>query len=291
MTPPTYKATEIIDFLATPTVTNADELITNPFWAITQQKELIDSMHSASYIQQSIFGLPRDFENKIEFDCFLMHTPKDIVSGDFYWSYKILDKLIIMVGDCTGHGIPGALLTIFAHSALYKAVAEARITDPGKILSTVSACFSETFKLKRSITGIGMDATICTIDTNKMQLEFAGAGNSLWITRKNELIELRGDRFSVGSNNTHAEFSTQHYNLQKNDNIYLFTDGYEDQFGGEPLAHAGGKKFLRKRFKQVVLEMHDQPMNKQKNGLVRVMDNWKKDFEQVDDICVLGVKI
>ncbi|MFI5204016.1 MAG: PP2C family protein-serine/threonine phosphatase [Flavobacteriales bacterium] len=286
------KTTEIMSLLATPTLSDNNPHLANPFWAATHAKELKDSMHSASYIQQSIFGLPSDFEKKIEYECFLFHSPKEVVSGDFYWSYKILDKLIVIVGDCTGHGIPGALLTIFAHSALYKTVVEARITDPGEILTKVSALFSETFALKKAVTGIGMDASVCVIDTRTKKLEFAGAGNPVWITRDNDLLEIKGDRFSVGSYyESPVKFTTQRIALRENDAIYLFTDGYEDQFGGNQTTNFGGKKFLKKRFKKTVWSMSDLSMDQQKINLALTLDDWKKDFEQIDDVCVLGLKI
>lgn len=249
-------------------------------------KELIDSMLYAQYIQESIFGKPENFVWNLPLDSFLLYRPKDIVGGDFYWTYRILNKQVVAVGDCTGHGIPGAMLTLLANNALNRTVIENRTTCPGDILHHLNRFFVEAFGHHTEDIDVGMDMAICSIDMDGRSLEYAGARNPLWLVRNRQLTEFKGERSSIGSANRHfPEYKTVSIDLHKDDVVYLFSDGYMDQFGG-----SDKRKFMRKRFRALLASNSHQDMEVQKYLLENGLDLWQGDLEQIDDICVLGMR-
>jgi len=253
---------------------------------------MIDSLKHAAFLQQCLFGTTDEYLEKLAFKSFLIYKPKDYVSGDFYWTYKILDKIIIVIGDCTGHGTTGALLTVLAKNSLYKAVCENRLTLPSQILDFVNKELAQSFNTTGNEHGFGMDVSISVINKTKMELEYSGSNNQLWIVRENSLIEFSGDKYSIGSlYNLSGSFSSNKIKLKRHDLIYMFTDGYQDQFGGHFPNKPEGKKFLKKRLREVLLSISGFSIDEQKVRLENIISTWKRGCVQTDDICFLGLKI
>jgi serine phosphatase RsbU (regulator of sigma subunit) len=245
-------------------------------------------------------------------DSFVLYLPKAIVSGDFYWMKDLGDKLLFAAVDCTGHGVPGALLTTFAYDGLNRVVSEFGITQPAAMLDKLNAVMVEEFADVSDNSGAnrysirdGMDLSLCCLHRDTNVIEFAGAHNSLCITTNNKqlldgegvirverenqaLFEVKADRQCVDffSGQKLEPFTNHKIQLAKGDLVYLFSDGYADQFGGDR-----GKKMLTKRLKEILLGMHDEPMDKQKEILIARFDAWRKDLFQVDDVCVIGLRI
>lgn len=262
-----------------------------------KNKDLTDSIHYAQRIQSSILTSEEYLENMFlskgpDSSYFVLYKPKDIVAGDFYWAYQTPDnKLIWMVADCTGHGVPGAFMSFIGNSLLNEIVVEKKIYEPHEILENmrsgiIKALGQSGGDKKRD----GMDACLCCWDKTTNKLTFAGANNPLWIIKNNstgEIIELESDSQPVGH---HAEtmmpFTKKEFQLEKGDMLYSATDGFADQFGG-----CKGKKFKSKPFQTLLLSICHRPMQEQKEILNEVIVNWKGDLEQTDDICVMGVRI
>lgn len=267
-------------------------------------KEISDSISYAKRIQQAI--LPKASSVAKEFDdCFVWYLPKNVVSGDFYWLERIENSIILAVADCTGHGVPGAMVSVVCHNALNRAVFELGITDPEKILETTRALVIETFDKSGGEVKDGMDIALIQIIPDQQKVIFAGANNNLYIIRQglkpeitaercevslhNEqlctLIELKADKQPIGRFSKAKPFSRQELKLEENDQLYLFTDGLADQFGGPK-----GKKFKYQQFKEILVENHTYSLSKQYEELVQRFNQWKGELEQVDDICVIGVR-
>jgi serine phosphatase RsbU (regulator of sigma subunit) len=217
---------------------------------------------------------------------FVLFLPKDVVSGDFYWFQKQAGKKLFAAADCTGHGVPGAFMSLVAHNALNHVTKV--YTKPGQILNQVNRMASKAFNQDRQDQiRDGMDIALCSLDENTLHLEFSGAQNNLWIVREGVCFELKGDKQSVGKSDQDASpFTSQQFTCQKGDILYLFSDGYADQFGGEQ-----GKKLMRKRFKEIIIETASQPMADQKKYLQQFIEDWRQDREQVDDILVMGIQV
>ncbi len=220
-------------------------------------------------------------------DAFIFHKPRDIVSGDFYWIYERNNKVFVAAVDCTGHGVPGAFMSILGVE-LFRKVTQNPIEDPGKILSRISEDFSvifsdiEDFSLKD-----GMDISFCVIDKANYVMQYAGAFNPLYLIRDNKIIEIKGNRFSVSMEKKQEslDFKTHDIPLERDDMIYIFSDGYADQFGGYE-----GKKFKYRRFRHMLLNIHKLPLDDQKSYLEESIEVWRGNYEQVDDILVIGIK-
>lgn len=274
--------------------------ITSQNEQISRQKELIekknnevlDSINYAKTIQEAILPPDRSFIESFA-GAFVLYRPKDIVSGDFYWMEKHGEKMIFAVVDCTGHGVPGAFMSIVGHNALNQAVREKGITTASLILDYLNNYVNETLHNTSSHhqgrkVRDGMDMSLCVYDTETQVLEFAGAYNPLVLIRNGEMHEYKADRRPIGSTDLYGDkpFKNNIIQLQKRDRIYLFSDGYADQFGGPD-----GKKFYKGKFKDTLLVMEGEPMHVQKQILIETFMKWKGDFEQVDDICIIGVQI
>jgi serine phosphatase RsbU (regulator of sigma subunit) len=260
----------------------------------TKNKEIMDSINYAKKIQEAMLLTSRDLCKTIFTDHFIMYLPKDIVSGDFYWAYSAHENQVIWtVADCTGHGVPGAFMNMIGSSLLNEIVIERGISTANNILDELKNGIMKALG-QNGATGDsrdGMDAAICVWHKDTNKLEYAGAFNPLYLVRKNKLIILEADRKPVGwwlySDTIERPFTLQEIQLEKGDMIYLFSDGYVDQFGGEH-----GKKFSRRRFKDILLSIHNKPMEEQNDILHETFESWKSHKEeQVDDICVIGVKI
>jgi serine phosphatase RsbU (regulator of sigma subunit) len=254
---------------------------------LKKNQEIMESLQYAKRIQESI--LP-DIEvlSEKKIDYFVLYKPKDVVSGDFYWYYSKEKIDFLAVADCTGHGVPGAFMSIMNYNLLNQSIQDEHILEPNKILDNVKQKLI--FNLNRQ--GVknvrdGMDIAMIAIDYEKQKIAFAGAHNPLWLIRNEELTEVKSDKMSVGLDEFHVNesFSVKTIDILQGDVIYLFSDGYADQFGGEK-----NKKFTYKQLKKVLLNIHTLSMKQQKVVLENTFLNWKKDEEQIDDVCIMGLK-
>jgi CheY-like chemotaxis protein len=218
--------------------------------------------------------------------CLLM--PKDIVSGDFYWFHRIDNKLLAGVFDCTGHGIPGAFMSMLGITLLNETVTREKVYEPDLILNRLREKIIEALGQKGIICEVkdGMDGSIICYDLSTRILVYSGAFNPMYLIRDNKIIEFMGDRMTLSYQDNIADFSHQEIETKQNDLVYLFTDGFVDQFGGQE-----DKKFRRAQFKQVLLKNHKNPLTVQKEILLDTYKSWKGNGEQVDDITVVGLRL
>ncbi|PJA09318.1 MAG: hypothetical protein COX70_01955 [Flavobacteriales bacterium CG_4_10_14_0_2_um_filter_32_8] len=265
------------------------------------QKELVEIKHEeiqasityAKRIQRAILPSPKTVKKYLP-ESFIFYKPKDIVAGDFYWMEKKDEKIIFAACDCTGHGVPGAMISVVCNNALNRSVREYGLTDPGEILNKTREIVVQEFEKSEEDVKDGMDISLCnlTLNTpldggeNVATLKYAGANNPLWIIRNGEIIITRANKQPIGRFRSSNPFTTHQFELQKNDAIYIFSDGYADQFGGEK-----GKKFKAKAFIELLLSIQNKTMEEQKNSLEMNFESWRGELEQVDDILVVGVKI
>jgi phosphoserine phosphatase RsbU/P len=219
---------------------------------------------------------------------FSLLLPKDIVSGDFYWFHRIDTKILAGVFDCTGHGIPGAFMSMLGVTLLNEAVIREKISEPDLILNRLREKIIAALGQKGNISEVkdGMDASIISYDLSTRKLVYSGAFNPMYLIRDNKIIEFMGDRMTLSYQDNAANFSHQEIETKKNDIVYLFTDGFVDQFGGQE-----DKKFRRAQFKQVLLKNHKNPLAVQKEMLLDTYLKWKGIGEQVDDITVVGLRL
>lgn len=251
----------------------------------TKNRDITDSIQYAKRIQGAIFPSDKLIKTHLK-DSFVFYLPKDIVAGDFYWMDTKGDHVLFAAADCTGHGVPGAMVSVVCHNALNRAVREFNLSEPAKILDKVTELVIETFDQSDDNIKDGMDIALCSLDINSNELQFSGANNSLYIIRNGELIETKSDKQPIGKYMNTKPFTNHKIAVSKEDKIYLFTDGYADQFGGEK-----GKKFKYKQFKELLLKNNNETMNLQLDLLANSFNDWKGDLEQIDDVCVIGVKI
>lgn len=253
-------------------------------------KHVTDSIRYAKRIQESILP-PESVMQKLLPESFVFYKPKDIVSGDFYWISEKDNKVIFSAIDCTGHGVPGAFMSLVGYNLLKEIIDNMTELRPAKILDQLSEGVRSTLhQFDKSSAKDGMDIALCIVDMAKMELQFAGAFNPLYLIRNNNMQEIKADKLLIGysySDDHHEQNYTNHtVKLQKGDCIYIFSDGYHDQFGGEK-----GRKFMVNNFRQLLMDIHNQPTGLQKKTLERRFDEWKGEHDQVDDICVMGVKV
>ena len=259
-----------------------------------KNKDITDSINYAQRIQHAV--LPhKEHMDKVLRDYFVLYRPKDVISGDFYWFADIhttpsRDQLsqeiaVIAAVDCTGHGVPGALMSIMGSAILNQTTSIAEINSPGDALNFLNRELNENLKGIKD----GMDIAMIAINFHTHELQYAGAHNSIYIVRNKEIIELKPDKMAIGADSDDAinkNFTNKEFKLIPNDTIYLFTDGYADQFGGPK-----GKKFTYKKFQQLLIDIHDLPMDEQRNQVEKYHNDWKGNIEQVDDILVIGIKL
>ncbi len=256
-----------------------------------KNKHITDSIRYAKRIQNAILP-PDNYVKQMLPKSFILYKPKDIVSGDFYWMTKKNNLTIYAAVDCTGHGVPGAFMSIVGNNQLNYAVDVKKAREASLILDYLNEGVIETLREKgnESISGVkdGMDLALCIIDYKNMKLQFAGANNPLCLVRDNEIIQIKGNRMAIGGNyeNDLPKFTNHELDLKKGDVIYTFSDGYPDQFGGHD-----GRKFMLKKFRELLLKIHKNPIEEQEKILDDVLDQWRGKEEQVDDILVIGVKI
>jgi len=248
-----------------------------------QRAELMDSISYAERIQRAIF-VGQDALNANILNSFIYYKPKDKVSGDFFWVGKHKDLLIIFAGDCTGHGVPGAMLSIVGTSLLNKIVYEENLYLPGEILTRLNNLFYHQLNLKEDNIRDGMDASVITVNLVNNNAYFSGAKNDGFYVVNNVLTELKSHRYSIGENDS-AEFKTTFIPFEPNRLFYLFSDGVKDQFGG-----IRQKKFSAARFKQTILQASDLPFNQQSDFMSEIVEAWRGIMPQTDDIMVIGFK-
>lgn len=253
-----------------------------------KNKEVLDSIHYAKRIQSALLSSD-NYLKKILPEHFILYKPKDIVSGDFYWSMRQGNKVYIAAADCTGHGVPGAFMSLVGISFLNEILSEKRIGSPEKILDQLRVEVIRALNPEDASeeSKDGMDIVLLCYDTETKLLQFAGANNPLYLIRNGELQEFRTDKFPVGKYHGDMEpFALQTLPLLPNDLIYIFTDGYADQFGGPK-----GKKFKYKQLQEVLLANHTNSLPQQKMLLETSLENWKGNLEQIDDILIIGLKL
>lgn len=250
-----------------------------------KNKNITDSINYAKKIIEAILPPIKNLNNIIP-ENFIYFLPKDIVSGDFYWFTIKYEKIFIAAVDCTGHGIPGAFMSIIGMNLLDR-LANKGISNPSVMLNMMNKEVITTLKKNEEKTHIkdGMDLSLCVIDKKRQTLAYAGAYNPAYIIRNNSIIQLKGDRKSIGNDFQLNAFTSQRIQIRQDDIIYLFTDGYTDQFGSINM-----KKFKFKRFRELLLSIHKYPLNIQKQKIHKTFLNWKKNYEQVDDILIIGFK-
>ena len=250
-----------------------------------KQKEITDSITFAKRLQTAILPPENYWKNHL-LKSFVLYQPKDIVSGDFYWLENVNNLVLFAAADCTGHGVSGAMVSVVCSNALNRTVKELGITEPAKILDKTRELVLETFEKSYEEVKDGMDISLCCLNTKTNELLWSGANNPLWYIRENNLHEIKGDKQPIGQNDNPKPFTTHKIELQKGDTVYIFTDGYADQFGGER-----GRKFMYKPLKELLLSIQNKSINEQKEVLYQNFTNWKKNTEQTDDVLVIGFKI
>lgn len=250
-----------------------------------KNREITDSINYAKRIQTAI--MPDDKKIALAFpNSFIFYRPKDIVAGDFYWMIETEEEVFIAAADCTGHGVPGAMVSVACSAALNRSVKEFGLRKPSEILEKCREMIIETFEEGSHVLYDGMDISLVKVDKKTNQIEYAGANNSLYLVRKKELIEVKADKQPVARYYRVAPFTNHVITIEKGDCIYLFTDGLPDQFGGPKR-----KKFLYKRFKDLLIENSDLSSALQASAISMAYENWKGNVEQIDDICVIGIRL
>ncbi len=270
-----------------------------------KDKDITDSIAYARKIQSAILPIEESMQEQIG-DCFVLYKPRDVVSGDFYWCHTVGTRSIFAVVDCTGHGVPGAFMSMIGNSILNQVVIENKATEASDILNQMRNNLLKQLQQKgqESVSRDGMDMAVCIWDKAKNVLQYAGANNSLYFVRKNintepsqnlrqrphgiDLLEILPDKQPIGyqEGKMESSFTTHTIQLKKNDLIYIASDGYQDQFGGEK-----NKKFTSRAFRDLLVSMADKPIDKQKQILNGTIETWKGAYAQTDDICVMGIRI
>jgi serine phosphatase RsbU (regulator of sigma subunit) len=250
-----------------------------------QKKHITDSIQYAKRIQTALLPSLELFSDEI--DHFVLYKPRDIVSGDFYWVAKMDRQQMVIAADCTGHGVPGAFMSMLGVSLLNEIILNKKITQPDIILNMLREYIIQSLKQVVQTSGIkdGMDMCVCLIDFEKNRMQFAGANNPLWIFRDGQLNEIKGDKMPVAIHDTMLPFTNHVVDLKKGDTFYIFSDGYADQFGGPQQ-----KKLLNKNFKALLQNLQDLPMLEQGARIDGFFEQWRKELDQIDDVCVIGIR-
>jgi PAS domain S-box-containing protein len=252
-----------------------------------KNKEITDSISYAKNIQQAILQSDSFLKTKFK-DGFVLYLPKDIVSGDYYFFYENEENKYVAAIDCTGHGVPGALMSVIANSLLKEVFYNKNITSPEEILYALDELLFESLNKNNQdeIRYDGMDISLCSINKKTNVLNFAGAMRPLFLVRENELTEIKGSKYPLGYYFEKKQFSLNTIQLKENDQLYLTTDGYADQFGGNK-----NKKLNRKAFKELLISLNGMSGDEQNSFLDYSLRNWKQDEEQTDDVLVIGFTI
>jgi len=250
-----------------------------------KNKNIEDSLNYAKGIQNVMMPKPEILAKLIK-DHFIIFKPKDIVSGDFFWMEKENDKTFFAVADCTGHGVPGALMSIICSYALSKIVKELHEHDPAKILDGAANLLEIYFSRSKETLYDGMDIALVSIDSKANKLEYAGANNSLFYFKNETLCIIPADRQPIGWVPNRIPYTQHSLNLNEIESIYMFSDGIKDQFGGPK-----NKKYSKARLKEQLISIQDKDMTEQLRQMQAVIEDWKGDNEQTDDICIAGINL
>jgi len=250
-----------------------------------QKKELTDSIRYASYIQKAMLP-PLELFTRFIPSGFLYFRPRDLVSGDFYWIGKVKDSIVVAAADCTGHGVPGGLMSMMGISFMNEIIGKGQFNTASSILNQlrerVMKALHQTGKWDEQKDG--MDIALCLIDTKKKLLHFSGANNPMYLVHSGELTVFPGDKMPIGIHMaTERSFTDWPVDINETDMVYLFTDGFIDQFGGEK-----GKKFKNSRFRELIISLYGLPPLEQKAKLNGALNTWMHDQYQIDDILVIG---
>jgi len=252
-----------------------------------RDKNITDSLIYAQRIQEALLPSEEYFRSHFT-DSFIFFKPKDIVSGDFFWIGEKGDKVFVVAADCTGHGVPGALMSMIGLEIIEKTINDDNIELPSQILDVLNKGLEKTFSREKNIGTIirdGMDIGLCVIDKNIRRLTYAGAFFPLYLIRNDSLIEIKGDKIIIGMNPDRVTYTDSEIDLKEDDILYIFSDGYVDQFGGSE-----NKKFMYRRFRYLLLTIHHFPVNDQKAILEENIKTWIGRNEQIDDIMVIGFR-
>ena len=274
---------------------------------IEAQRDLLtDSISYAERIQSAVMP-HQEYLDAVMPEYFVLFKPRDIVSGDFYWIKEVNNHLVVVAADCTGHGVPGAFMSMLGIAFLNEQIGKSQIEQPGDILNRLRNKMKETMSQegRPHEQQDGMDMALAIIDKEGLKLQFSGAYNPLYVIRGTkqpkektleqyfsleegdyQLFELKGDRQPIAIHSMEAKFKTRNISLQKGDTIYLFSDGFVDQKGGPKK-----RKFLSRNFKKMLLEIQPRSMEQQKRHLEDTLETWREGFEQIDDILVMGIRI
>lgn len=252
-----------------------------------QNQDILDGLRYARNIQYAV--LPKEENIRKMFpDFFVLYQPKDIVSGDFYFFEEVNGLGFFVVADCTGHGVAGAFMAMVGSSLLHQIIGQKKILEPSEILGHLNEGIVEALQQKNNESHSGMDIAVLRYDPKTKEARFAGANRPMYLVRNYEADSIRPDKLPIGGfrPDEDRKFTQTVLSLQPGDRIYLYTDGYADQFGGP-----AGKKIMSKKFKDTLMNIHESPMEDQRETLHSFFETWKGPYEQVDDVLVAGIKI
>ncbi|MBG0860918.1 MAG: SpoIIE family protein phosphatase [Bacteroidales bacterium] len=264
-----------------------DQVEKQKFELELRDRNMTDSLVYAQRIQDALLPSETYFRKHFK-DSFIFFKPKDIVSGDFYWIEEKGDKIFIVAADCTGHGVPGALMSMIGMEIIEKTINQDNIETPSLILAVMNKGLEKTFSREKNIGTIirdGMDVGLCAIDRKRNKIEYSGAFFPMYLIRNNNLIEIKGDKIIIGMNPSGNSYTNHELDIMEDDVFYIFSDGYVDQFGGRE-----NKKFMYRRFRYLLMTIHRFPMNDQKSILEENIRKWMAGNAQVDDIMVIGFR-
>lgn len=252
-------------------------------------KHVTDSIRYAKRLQEAILP-PMTIVHNLLPESFILYKPKDIVSGDFYWLNEKQDKVVIAAVDCTGHGVPGAFMSIVGNNMLNQIMREKPLTDAASILDELNIQAAKNINQNPEEGAVrdGMDLSLCVVDLKKRTIDYAGANNPIYIFRGKQFTEIKADKMPIGylDDSKQRKFTNHHIEVDPGDTIYIFSDGYADQFGGPK-----GKKFMINQFRNMLGTIHHLPLNQQQEFLERTIESWRGGLEQVDDILVIGFRV
>ena len=252
-----------------------------------KDKDITDSLIYAQRIQEALLPSESYFRKHFS-DSFILFKPKNIVSGDFYWIGEKGEKVFVVAADCTGHGVPGAMMSMIGLKIIEKTINEDNIEIPSMILEVMNKGLEKTFSREKNIGTIirdGMDIGLCVINRKRKKLQYAGAFLPLYLIREGNLVEISADKIIIGMNPEGLSYLDHEINLLDDDIFYIFSDGYVDQFGGSE-----NKKFMYRRFRYLLMTIHNFPVNDQKAILEENIKTWMGNNEQVDDMMVIGFR-
>jgi serine phosphatase RsbU (regulator of sigma subunit) len=252
-----------------------------------KNKDITDSIHYAKRIQTALLRDEEHISKHLP-EHFILFLPKDIVSGDFYWAAEKEDLWYFGVADCTGHGVPGAIMSMLGVSFLNDIAFSEQAISPAEILEKLRTRVVQELRQADESIGNkdGMDISLCCLNLKTFELQWAGANNALNYIQAGELKEVKADKQPIGYHPQQKPFTNHQIQLQKGDGIYIYSDGYADQFGGPK-----GKKLTYKKLDSLIVSNHQLPMKEQKNNLKQLFDDWKGQLEQLDDVCIVGIKL